>query len=54
MTDKERYEKLKQYLINLSPYCDNCANQGNDSRCDECKRKSFNWQFDESILSQFE
>lgn len=54
MSDREKYEKLKQYLIDLEPYCNNCANNRSDDGCDECNRKSFNWEFDKSILSQFE
>jgi len=53
MTDKERFEKLKQYLIDLKPYCNNCANRESENGCDECNRKSFSWEFDESILSRF-
>jgi hypothetical protein len=47
-----KYNKLKDYLVNLEPYCNNCANTGDDSRCDECNRKYFNWKFDASILEQ--
>ena len=53
MTDKEKLEKLKQYLIDLRPYCNNCKNRKDALGCDECNRKSFSWKFDESILNQF-
>ena len=54
MTDKEKLEKLKQYLIDLRPYCNNCGNREDELSYDECNRKSFSWKFDESILSRFE
>jgi hypothetical protein len=54
MDYKEKYEKLKEYLINLTPYCDNCENNENTDRCDDCHRKYFNWRFSTKILKRFE
>lgn len=51
MTDSEKLEKLKQYLIDLKPYCNNC-NKREEGNCDECNRKSFQWEFDEKVLDK--
>lgn len=35
-------EYIKQELSNI--YCDTCANNGNDDRCDDCHRKHISWE----------
>lgn len=44
------YKKLRTWVLKLSPYCDTCANEGEDNICDECHRKSFNWKVDGHTL----
>ena len=40
----EENKKLKQYILNLEPYCNNCTYENNEDNCDECHRKYFNWK----------
>jgi len=47
-----KYYELKKFLINLRPYCDTCKHSDNESVCDECNRKAFNWSFDEKVLNK--
>ena len=45
---KKAYEELKDYVINLKPYCNNCGTKMDD--CDDCHRKYFNWTCDVNSL----
>jgi len=49
---KESYEELKDWIIKLHPYCYNCKakDSGDDSFCDDCYRKMFNWECDPKFL----
>ena len=42
-------EALREYILNLWPYCNNCQFDGCDSPCDECNRKSFPWKHQNNI-----
>lgn len=35
---------LQKYIMELVPYCNNCAHRGNDNICFDCHRKSFMWE----------
>ena len=41
--------KVKEYLVEFlsSVYCDTCANQDDENKCDYCHRKSMNWALSE-------
>ncbi len=47
--------KLREYILDLTPYCSNCKYDCNYEDedgwvpCDECNRKSFNWTHKEEI-----
>ena len=45
---KKAYEELKDYVINLKPYCNNCGTKMDD--CDDFHRKYFNWTCDVNSL----
>lgn len=50
MEYKKAYEELKNFVLNLSPYCDTCGTVN----CDECNRKSFYWSMNPSIIEGIE
>jgi len=54
MDYEKAYKQLKEFIINLTPYCDSCANADSESGCDECHRKSINWTIETSIIDEIE
>ena len=53
---EKSYHKLKDWVLRLRPYCHNCKYEIDDenNRCDECHRKSFNWEIDPDALPEME
>ena len=49
---EKAYNELKDWAINLSPYCDTCLNEGDEEACDMCNRKAFNWECDPESLPE--
>ena len=54
MNYEKAYKELKEFIINLRPYCDTCINEDNENNCGGCNRKSFNWEMDASIIDCIE
>jgi len=54
MNYEKAYEDLKKFVTELTPYCDTCKNVDTESGCDECNRKSFNWELDSSVIDRIE
>ena len=49
---KESYKTLREWIINLRPYCYTCLHNDSDDEvfCDGCDRKSFGWECDKDCL----
>ena len=43
------YHELREWIINLKPYCDTCKIT-DEERCDDCHRKSIGWRCDPESL----
>ncbi len=46
---KKENNGLRRYILTLTPYCDNCEFEDEDSPCDECHRKQFYWKHKSNI-----
>ena len=50
----DNLEKIKNVLIATfeSVYCNSCSSQKSEENCDECNRKSMNWEISEGYAER--
>lgn len=53
---EEENAKLRKYILELKPYCDNCRGEKENDEdeygcnCEECHKKSFRWRHTDIIV----